>query len=60
MSDYAIGCNFFGGCRILPTATDLFFHLPLSGTLTSAVVVHRRLDNLGKGKEENKRCFWSL
>lgn len=58
MSDYAISWNFFGGCRILPTATDLFFHLPFSiGTLTSAVVVHRRLDNLGKGKEENKRCF---
>ena len=60
MSDYAISWNVFGWCRILLTAADLFFHLPLSGMLISAAVVHRGLDNLGKGKEENKGCFWSL
>ena len=49
-----------GDADILLTAADLFFHLPLSGMLISAAVVHRGLDNLGKGKEENKGCFWSL
>lgn len=39
------------------TATDLFFHLPLSGTLTSAVVVHRRLDNLERERRKIKDVF---
>lgn len=57
MSDYAISWNFLGDGRILPTATDLFFHLPLPGTLTSAVVVHRRLDNLERERRKIKDVF---
>ena len=58
-----------GACQIRQSAGislgdgEYFFLLLISSfispsqVLTSAAVMHRGLDNLGKGKEENKGCF---
>lgn len=58
MSDYAISWSSLGDAEYFPTATDLFFHLRSLVLLTSCLwLACRKPSSLGKGKEENKRCF---